>query len=87
MDYDELVELVAGDLTSSVSQMLIEMGPDDGQRCAKKALVEFASQAMSGAPKIGTMDVSTFTEAERHALAQASAMVLATIQADTTRPQ
>jgi hypothetical protein len=87
MDYDELVELVAGDLTSSVSQMLIEMGSEDGQRCAKKALVEFASQAMSGAPKIGAMDVSTFTEAERHALAQASAMVLATIQADSTRPQ
>lgn len=87
MDYDDLIELVAGDLTHSVSQMLVEMGPEDGQKCAKKALVEFAAQAMSGAPKIGAMDVSTFTEAERHALAQASAMVLATIRADTTRPQ
>jgi hypothetical protein len=87
MDYDELVEFVAGDLTHSISQMLVEMGSEDGQRCAKRALVEFAIQAMSGGPKIGRMDVSTFTEAERHALAQASAMVLATIQADTSRPQ
>jgi hypothetical protein len=87
MDYDDLIELVAGDLTHSISQMLVEMGLEDGQKCAKKALVEFATQAVSGAPKIGAMDVSNFTEAERHALAQASAMVLATIRADTTRPQ
>ena len=87
MDYEDLVELVAGDLTQSVSRMLVEMGSEDGQRFAKEALVEFASQALNGAPKVGSMHLSTFTNGERHALAQASAIVLATLQADTSRPQ
>jgi hypothetical protein len=87
MDHCELVELVADDLTQSVSKMLVEMGSEDGQRLARRALVKFAAQALSGAPRVGGMDVSTFTHGERHALAQASALVLATIQADTSRPQ
>jgi hypothetical protein len=87
MDYSDLVELVSDDLTQSVSKMLIEMGSEDGQRIAKRALIKFATQALSGAPRVGGMDISTFTDGERHALAQASAIVLATIQADTSRPQ
>jgi hypothetical protein len=87
MDHSELVELVADDQTQSVSKMLVEMGSEDGQRFARRALVKFATQALSGAPRVGGMDVSTFTHGERHALAQASALVLATIQADTSRPQ
>jgi hypothetical protein len=87
MDHNDLIELVAEDLTQSVSKMLIEMGSADGQRFAKEALIEFATQALKGAAKVGGMDISTFTDGERHALAQASAMVLATIQADTSRPQ
>jgi hypothetical protein len=39
-------------------------------------MVEFAAQALKGAAKVGGMDISTFTGGERHALAQASAMVL-----------
>ncbi len=87
MDQSSLIELVADDLTRSVSKMLVEMGAEDGQRFARRALVKFATQALSGAPKVGGMDVSTFTHGERHALAQASAIVLATIQADTSKPQ
>jgi hypothetical protein len=87
MDHNDLVELVADDLTQSVSQMLVEMGSEDGQRFAKEALIEFATQALNGASKVGSMDVSTFTEGERHALARASAIVLATIQADSSKPQ
>jgi hypothetical protein len=87
MNHGELVELVADDLTQSVSKMLVEMGSEDGQRLARRALVKFATQALSGAPRVGGMDVSTFTHAERHALARASAIVLATIQADTSKPQ
>jgi hypothetical protein len=86
MDYDDLVELVAADLTQSVSKMLVEMGSDDGQRFAKEALIEFATHALNGA-KVGSMDISTFSGRERHALARASAIVLATIQADTSKPQ
>ena len=87
MDHRDLVELVSDDLSQSVAKMLVEMGSEDGQRFAKKALLKFATQALSGAPKVGGMDISTFTSGERHALAQASAIVLATIQADTSRPQ
>jgi len=87
MDHTDLLELVADDLTQSVSKMLIEMGSEDGQKFARRALVNFATQALSGAPRVGGMDISTFTDGERHALAQASAMVLATIQADASRPQ
>ena len=87
MDHGDLVELVADDLTQSVSQMLVEMGSEDGQRFAKEALIEFATQALNGASKVGSMDVSAFTDGERHALARASALVLATIQADTSKPQ
>lgn len=87
MDYDDLVELIAGDLTQSVSHMLVEMGSEEGQRFAKEALLEFATKALNGALKVGSMDLSTFTYGERHALAQASAIVLSTIQADTSRPQ
>ncbi|ANY82980.1 hypothetical protein BB934_32705 (plasmid) [Microvirga ossetica] len=87
MDHSDFVELVARDLTLSVSQMLVEMGSEDGQRFAKKALVKFATQALSGAPQVGGMNISTFTDGERHALARASALVLATLQADTSRPQ
>ena len=87
MDHRDLVELVSDDLTQTVAKMLVEMGSEDGQRFAKKALLKFATQALSGAPKVGGMDISTFTNGERHALAQASAIVLATIQADTSRPQ
>jgi hypothetical protein len=87
MEYDELVELIAGDLNQSVSQMLVEMGSEEGQRFAKEALIEFATQALNGAARVGRMNLSTFTDNERHALAQASAMVLATIQADHSRPQ
>ena len=87
MDYDELIDLVAGDLTQSVSQMLVEMGSEEGQKFAKEALIEFATQALNGAPQVHGMDLSTFTDGERHALAQASAIVLATIQADTSMPQ
>ena len=87
MDHSDLVELVADDLTQSVSQMLVEMGSEDGERFAREALVEFATQALNGASKIGSMDVSTFNKGERHALAQASAIVLATIQADISKPQ
>jgi hypothetical protein len=87
MDYSDLVGLVANDLTQSVSKVLVEMGSEDGQRFARRALVKFASQALSGAPRVGGMDISTFTDGERHALAQASAIVLATIQADTSKPQ
>ncbi len=87
MDYDELIDLVAGDLTQSVSQMLVEMGSEEGQRFAKEALIEFATQALNGAPQVRGMDLSAFTDGERHALAQASAIVLATIQADTSMPQ
>ena len=87
MDHSDFVELVARDLTHSISQMLVEMGSEDGQRFAKKALVKFATQALSGAPQVGGMNISTFTDAERHALARASAIVLATLQADTSRPQ
>lgn len=87
MDHSDLVELVSGDLSQSVSRMLVEMGSEDGQKFAKQALVKFAQQALSGAPRVGSMDISTFTYGERHALAQASAIVLATIQADTSRPQ
>jgi hypothetical protein len=87
MDHSELVELVADDLTQSVSKMLVEMGPEDGQRLARRALVKFATQALSGAHRVGGMNISTFTNGERHALAEASAIVLATLQADTSRPQ
>jgi hypothetical protein len=87
MDHSDLVELVSNDLTQTVSKMLSEMGSEDGQRFARRALVEFAQQALSGAPRVGSMDISTFTDGERHALTQASAIVLATIQADTSRPQ
>jgi hypothetical protein len=86
-DHDELVELVAEDLTQSISQMLIELGADEGQRFAKEALIEFATQTLSGAPQIHGMDLSGFTESERRAVAEASALVLATIQADTSRMQ
>ncbi len=86
-DHDELVELVAEDLTQSISQMLIELGADEGQRFAKEALIEFATQTLSGAPQINGMDLSGFTESERRAVAEASALVLATIQADTSRMQ
>jgi hypothetical protein len=86
-DHDELVELVAEDLTQSISQMLIEMGADEGQRFAKEALIEFATQTLNGAPQIRGMDLSGFTEDERRAVAEASALVLATIQADTSRVQ
>jgi hypothetical protein len=87
MDHNDLIELVADDLTQSVSQMLVEMGSAEGQKFAKEALIEFATQALNGASKVGSMDLSTFTNSERHALAQASAIVLATIQADTSKPQ
>ena len=87
MDHSDLVELVARDLTQSVSQMLVEMGSEDGQRFAKKALVKFATQALSGAPRVCGMNISTFTDGERRALARASALVLATLQADISRPQ
>jgi hypothetical protein len=87
MDHQELVELVACDLTQSISQMLIEMGSDEGQKLAEEALIEFATKALSGAHRVGGMNISTFTSGERHALAEASAMVLATLQADTSRPQ
>jgi hypothetical protein len=87
MDHKDLVELVSDDLTQSVSRMLVEMGSEDGQRFAKRALVKFAQQALSGSPQVGSMDISTFTNGERHALAQASAIVLATIQVDTSKPQ
>jgi hypothetical protein len=87
MDYSDLVQLVSDDLTQTVSKMLLEIGSEDGQRIARRALVKFATQALSGAPRVGGMDISTFTDGERHALAQASAIVLATIQADTSRPQ
>jgi hypothetical protein len=50
-------------------------------------MAKFATQALSGAPPVGDMDISSFSEDERQALAQASAIVLATIQADTSRPQ
>ncbi len=86
-DHDELVELVAEDLTQSISRMLIEMGADEGQRFAKEALIEFANQTLNGAPQIHGMDLSGFTEGERRAVAEASALVLATIQADTSRVQ
>ena len=56
--------------------MLVEMGAEEGQRFARRALVKFASQALSGAPRVGGMNISTFTDGERHALAQAFAMVL-----------
>lgn len=87
MDPDELVELVACDLTQSISRMLIEMGSEDGQRFAEEALIEFATQALNGASRVGSMNISTFTQVERHALAQASTIVLVTLQADTSRPQ
>jgi len=87
MAHNDLIELVARDLTQSVSEMLVEMGSEDGPRVARRALVKFATQALSGAPRVGGMDISTFTSGERHALAQASAIVLATIQADASRPQ
>jgi hypothetical protein len=87
MDHSDFIGLVADDLTQSVSEMLVEMGPEDGQRFARRALVKFATQALSGAPRVGGMNISTFTSGERRALAQASAIVLATIQADTSRPQ
>jgi hypothetical protein len=87
MDHGNFTKLVARDLTRSVSQMLVEMGAEEGQRFARRALAKFASQALSGAPRVGGMNISTFTDGERHALAQASAMVLATLQADTSRPQ
>jgi hypothetical protein len=84
-DQDELIELVAEDLTQSVSQMLIEMGSEDGQKFAKEALIEFATQTLKGASQVGGMDLSGFTDSERQAVAQASALVLATIEADTTK--
>jgi hypothetical protein len=87
MDHNDLIELVACDLTQSVSQMLVEMGSEDGQRFARRALVKFATQALSGAHRVGGMNISTFTDGEKHALAQASAIVLATLKADTSRPQ
>jgi hypothetical protein len=87
MDHSDFVDLVARDLTQSVSQMLVEMGSVDGQRFAKKALVKFATQALSGSPRVGGMNISTFSDGERRALARASAIVLATLQADTSRPQ
>jgi hypothetical protein len=74
-------------LTQSVSRMLVEMGSKDGERFAKRALIKFAKLALSGAPQVGGMNISTFTSRERHALARASAIVLATLQADTSRPQ
>jgi len=87
MDHSDFTKLVADDLTQSVSKMLVEMGSEDGQRFARRALVKFATQALSGASRVGGMNISTFTNGERHALAQASAIVLATLQADITRPQ
>ena len=87
MDHLDFTDWVARDLTQSVSQMLVEMGSEGGQRFARKALVKFASQALSGAPQVGGMNISTFTDGERQALARASARVLATLQADTSRPQ
>ena len=38
MDPSDLVELVADDLTQSVSRILVEMGSEDGERFAKRAL-------------------------------------------------
>jgi hypothetical protein len=87
MNHADLIELVADDLTQSVSKMLVEMGSEDGQRFARRALIKFATQALSGAPQVGGMNISTFTNGERNALAKASALVLATLQADTSRPQ
>lgn len=82
-DQEELIELVAEDLTQSVSQMLVELGSEEGQKFAKEALIEFAAQTLKGAPQVGGMDLTGFTDSERRALAQASALVLATIEADT----
>ena len=47
MDHSDLVELVADDLTQSVSRMLVEMGSEDGERFAKTALIKFAKQALA----------------------------------------
>jgi hypothetical protein len=49
VDHSDLVELVADDLTQSVSRMLVEMGSEEGERFAKGALIKFAKQALSGA--------------------------------------
>jgi hypothetical protein len=87
MDHRDLVELVSDDLSQSVSKMLAAMGSEDGESFARRALVKFAQQALSGAPRVGGMDISTFSDGERHALAHASAIVLATIQPDTSKPQ
>jgi hypothetical protein len=86
-DQDDLIELVADDLSQSVSQMLREMGSEEGQRFAKEALIEFATQTLNGAPQVGGLDLSGFSEHERRAVAQASVRVLATIQADPSKIQ
>ena len=58
---------------------------------ATTAVIEFLSkQTLNQVPEsfqVGDMNISTFTSRERHALARASAIVLATLQADTSRPQ
>jgi hypothetical protein len=56
MDHSDFTKLVARDLTRSVSQMLVEMGAEEGQRFARRALAKFASQALSGAPRVGGMN-------------------------------
>ena len=47
---------MSDDLTQSVSKMLVDMGSEDGQRLARRTLVKFAQQALSGAPRLGGMD-------------------------------
>jgi hypothetical protein len=86
-DHEQLMEVVAENLTQSISHLLTEMGLEEGQRFAKAALIEFATQALGGAPHSGGMNLSSFTEDERKAVAQASALVLATIEADASLVQ
>jgi hypothetical protein len=44
VDHSDLVEMVADDLTQSVSRMLVEMGSEDGERFARRALISLRSK-------------------------------------------
>ena len=77
--------MAADDLTRSVSQMFVEMGPEDGQKFARRALVKFVTQVLSGVHWASGMNISTFSDGKRPVLAQASAIVFATIQVGTSR--
>ncbi len=86
-DHDDLVGILAEDLTRRVGELMVEMGPEEGQRLAKAALAEFAVRAQDRIPPAGSATLPGFTDDERRAVADASVRVLATIGADSSKVQ